>query len=92
MRDIVFKRANERGSWVITYDHQKLGTLIEHGDERELKLDIINVHKHHLTHEQAMRIIFSYKWSTYLTMSSRECRIKYQPYAKKVTTERWAVN
>jgi hypothetical protein len=92
MRDIVLKRGNERGSWVITYDHQKLGTLIEHGLTYELKLDIVNVHEHHLTHEQAIKIIFSYKWSTYLTMSSRECRIKYQPYAKKVTTERWAVN
>lgn len=89
MRDIVLKRSNERGSWVVTYDCQKLGTLIEHGLTYELKLDVVNVHEHHLTHEQAMKIVCSYKWSTYLTMSSRACRIKWEP--KPIPScERWA--
>ena len=91
MKDIVLKKSNSFATWVITYDCQKLGTLIEHGDEYELKLDIVNIHEYNLTHEQAMKILFGYNWSTYVAPISKPSRICWEPKQKPLTS-RWAVN
>ena len=79
MRSIVLKRTKQNGTWSVTYDCQKLGTLVEHGLMYEVKLEMVGIHEHNLTHDQAMKILHSYNWSTYIAVSRNPSIIKWEP-------------
>jgi len=88
MAGLMIKRTMDTNVNTITFDHQKIGSLIRHGREYELKT--IKFHEHHLTHEQAIRLIMSWNWKSVIgTAGGRHYHSMYEP-KKAPLPSRWS--